>query len=211
MFNSPDFVLFLGTSVLLILVPGPDIIFTITQGMSSGRKAGVLTAMGLALGNVVHTTAAAFGISVIFKTSQTAFFILKIMGALYLFYLAYKAFKGRNAQPEPLEKAAAQKGALSLVAKGFLMNVLNPKVAIFFLAFLPQFVNEGRGSVPLQIIVFGFIFIVLVMIIFGMLGYFAGTMGQKLARSGGFTRVMSYLSSFVFVGLGIKLVMLQNR
>lgn len=166
---------------------------------------GVYTAMGLCLGNSVHTMAAAFGLSVIFKTSEVAFVVFKTLGALYLFYLAFKAIKHRN-DPLIVNTANDDVNHKGLLLRGFFMNILNPKVAIFFLAFLPQFVNPGYGSIPLQMILLGFIFMILVAFIFGLLGYFAGSFGEWVLRKPGFAKVMNLASATVFCGLGIKLI-----
>lgn len=118
--------------------------------MTNGRKAGIYTAVGLSLGNVVHTLAAALGLSINITTSATAFSIFKWAGALYLFYLAYKAIKYRK---NPIQLNVAEpKSQRSLLLRGLTMNILNPKVAIFFLTFLPQFVQYSHGYVPLQMI-----------------------------------------------------------
>jgi len=209
MFTFTDISLFIGASVLLILAPGPDIIFTITQGISRGRKAGVMTALGLSLGNSVHTCAAALGISIIFKTSEIAFMAFKIFGASYLFYLAWKALRSRGGQDTlstEKEKPAALPGTGQLILKGFFMNVLNPKVALFFLAFLPQFAKPEAGSVPLQMLFLGLIFILLVAVIFGFIGFNAGHIGNVLMRNPRVQRIMDYVCSCVFIGLALKLI-----
>ena len=199
---------FLISSILIILAPGPDIIFTLTQGITRGRKAGILTALGLSLGNSVHTIAAALGISLIFETSTIAFNIFKILGALYLFYLAYKSIKHRNDKLS-LSKTNTE-SSQKMFARGFIMNVLNPKVALFFLAYLPQFVEPGPITPFFQIILLGLIFIFLVIIIFGSIGYFAGYVGDLFVRKPHLTRYMNIAAALVFIGIGIKLVLLQQ-
>lgn len=205
MFTTSTLLLFITASILLILAPGPDIIFTITQGITNGRKAGFFTAIGLCLGNSVHTMAAAFGLSVIFKTSQVAFVLFKTLGALYLFYLAYQAIKHRN---DPLVENNEENKVnhKDLLLRGFFMNVLNPKVALFFLAFLPQFVNSEYGNIPFQMILLGLIFMVLVAIIFGALGFFAGSFGDLILKKPNFAKTMNWASATVFLGLGVKLL-----
>lgn len=205
MFSLSVLLMFIGSSILLILAPGPDIIFAVTQGITNGRKAGFLTAMGLCLGNAVHTLAAAFGLSIIFKTSEVAFLLFKTFGAVYLFYLAYKAIKHRN-DPLAVNKADREVNHRSLVFRGFFMNVLNPKVALFFLAFLPQFVNPEYGNVPFQMILLGLMFMILVAIIFGSLGYFAGSFGDWVLKKPGFSKWMNLASATVFGALGLKLI-----
>ncbi len=205
MFSLSVLLLFITSSILLILAPGPDIIFAITQGITNGRKAGFFTAMGLSLGNSVHTLAAAFGLSIIFKTSEIAFILFKTFGACYLFFLAYKAIKHRN-DPLVVSEADSEVNHRGLILRGFLMNVLNPKVALFFLAFLPQFVNPEYGNVSLQMILLGLIFMVLVAIIFGSLGYFAGSFGDWILKKPGFSKLMNMTSATIFCALGVKLI-----
>jgi threonine/homoserine/homoserine lactone efflux protein len=197
--------LFIPASLLLIIAPGPDILFVVAQGVSAGKRAGFLTALGLAFGNSVHTLAAALGVSLIFKTSVIAFTVFKVAGALYLFYLAYKAIKHRKDLMKMTEQES--KPAHHLIARGFLMNVLNPKVALFFLAFLPQFVSKEAGSPFTQIVILGVIFIILVIIVFGAIGLTAGTFGQLLTRSRKANEALNWLCAAVFIGLGIKLVL----
>lgn len=205
MFSLSALLLFVTSSILLILAPGPDIVFAITQGLTNGRKAGFFTAMGLCLGNSVHTMAAALGLSVIFKTSEVAFVLFKTLGALYLFYLAFKAVKHRN-DPLAVNRDNNEVKHSGLLLRGFFMNVLNPKVALFYLAFLPQFVNPDYGNIPLQMILLGLIFMLLVAVIFGSLGYFAGSFGDWVLKKPGFAKVMNLASATVFCGLGIKLI-----
>ena len=197
--------LYIPASLLLIIAPGPDILFVVAQGVSSGKRAGFFTALGLAFGNSVHTLAAALGVSLIFKTSVIAFTVFKFAGALYLFYLAYKAIKHRKELIKMSEQDS--RPAHHLIARGFLMNILNPKVALFFLAFLPQFVAKDAGSPFAQIIILGSIFIILVIIVFGAIGLTAGTFGQFLTRSRKANEALNWLCAAVFIGLGIKLVL----
>jgi len=199
---------FIPASILLIIAPGPDILFTITQGISNGRKSGVITALGLSAGNSVHTLAAAFGVSVIFKTSIFAFNILKIAGVLYLFYLAVMAIRNRNNLFTLDDGNGTNHRGLFL--KGFLMNILNPKVAIFFLAFLPQFVNAGSGSVPIQMIMLGIIFMILVAIIFGCIGFYSGYLGSWIQNNPKFSKYISFGTAGIFLGLGLKLALMQR-
>ncbi|WNS40734.1 LysE family translocator [Paenibacillus sp. MMS20-IR301] len=204
MFAATTLWLFIGTSLILILIPGPDLIFTLTQGITNGKKAGVITAMGLSAGNTVHTLAAALGLSLIIKTSVTAFTIFKSLGALYLLYLAYKSIKHRK---EALQlDGAAEPDTKGLLLKGVLMNILNPKVAVFFLTFLPQFVNYSAGSVPLQMILFGLIFIGLTAVIFSAIGYFAGGFRKIFLRSPRSNEIMNIAAAVIFSALAVKLL-----
>ena len=175
--------LFVVASVLLILAPGPDIIFLVSQSVTLGPRAGFLTALGLACGNLVHTLLAALGISVIFRASPAAFQALKIAGVAYLLYLAWKALRARapaSVDPAGSSQPSVPRPAAGLFLKGVLMNVLNPKVALFFLAFLPQFVTPESGPVWLQMILYGLLFTALVILIFGAIGLFAGHVTRRI-------------------------------
>ena len=152
MIELSNLYMFLLASFVLCLVPGPDNIYVLTQGMTKSKKAAVITTLGLTTGLIVHTTAAAFGISVIFQTSEIAFNMVKYLGAVYLLYLAYQAFICRN-KPLVLSVQNSSNELKKLYLKGFIMNILNPKVSIFFLAFLPQFVTPENGNIPFQMIV----------------------------------------------------------
>lgn len=204
MFTSTTILIFICSSVLLTLAPGPDIIFTMTQGITKGKKVGVLTAIGLTLGNSVHTIAAAFGLSIVFRTSLIAFILFKILGGVYLLYLAYKAYRFRKA---PISINISNNiDTKYIVAKGFLMNVLNPKVALFFLAFLPQFVNYNIGSIPIQMVILGLIFMLQVAIIFSSIGYFSGYFGDWVMKRPKISENLNLISSVIFLLLAIKLL-----
>jgi threonine/homoserine/homoserine lactone efflux protein len=175
--------LFVVASVLLILAPGPDIIFLVSQSVTMGPRAGFLTALGLACGNLVHTLLAALGISVIFRASPVAFQGLKVAGVAYLLYLAWKALRAKapaSVDPTAGAQPSLQRPAAGLFLKGVLMNVLNPKVALFFLAFLPQFVTPESGSVWAQMLLYGVIFTLLVVLIFGAIGLLAGHVTRRI-------------------------------
>lgn len=204
MFSITTLLLYVGAAILLILIPGPDLIFAITQGITNGRKAGMYTAVGLAMGNTVHTLAAALGLSIIVTTSPLIFTGFKIAGGLYLFTLAYKSLKHRRAAL--VVTGGEKKDERTLLRRGLLMNILNPKVAIFFLTFLPQFVNYDYGFVPVQMIVLGLIFIVLTAMIFGALAYFAGAFSSKFLEKPRMQEGANIAAGVIFVGLGIKLL-----
>jgi threonine/homoserine/homoserine lactone efflux protein len=177
---------FVAASVLLILAPGPDVIFLVSQSIAQGPRAGFQTALGLACGNLVHTCLAALGISVVFRASPVAFQGLKIAGVLYLLYLAWKAVRPHATVAAEGAPATPRPGG-SLFLRGILMNVLNPKVALFFLAFLPQFVSPTAGPVWAQMVLYGVIFTALVVVIFGTIGLSAGYVTRRVGarRAGG--------------------------
>lgn len=170
---------FVVASVLLILAPGPDVIFLISQSIAQGPRAGFLTALGLACGNLVHTSLAALGISVVFRASPVAFQGLKIAGVAYLLYLAWKAVRPHAPAATNLGQTPAAPHS-GLFLRGVFMNVLNPKVALFFLAFLPQFVNPSTGPVWAQMVLYGVIFTALVIVIFGAIGLSAGYVSRRV-------------------------------
>ncbi len=199
---------FLGVSVLLGLAPGPDNIFVLTQSALKGRLAGIVVTFGLCTGIVIHTTAVAFGVAAIFKTSQVAFLVLKIVGAMYLLYLAWQAFR-----------ASSQKIVIGgehhphyarLFRRGFIMNITNPKVSIFFLAFLPQFADPSKGSLPFQIMVLGLFFILSTIVVFGGIALMAGTLGEKFAHSNKAQLILNRVAGTVFTLLALKLVTAQQ-
>ncbi|PZD96726.1 LysE family translocator [Paenibacillus sambharensis] len=206
MLDAASLLFFIGTSILLIIIPGPDLIFTVTQGMTNGRRAGVMTALGLSLGNIIHTLAAVLGLSLIIQTSAVAFTIFKTLGALYLFYMAFQAIRHRKEQLQPDSRPEQSRQTKGLFLRGVLMNILNPKVAVFFLTFLPQFIDYQTGYVPLQMFLLGLVFIVLTAVIFGLLGYFAGSFRDRLFGRPRFSEFMNIAAASIFLGLGIKLL-----
>lgn len=196
--------LFIATSFILCLVPGPDNIYVLTQGMTKSKKAAFITTLGLTSGITIHTTAAAFGISVIFQTSEIAFNLVKFAGAAYLLYIAYQAFKHRNV-PLDLSIQNSSSELKKLYIKGFIMNILNPKVSIFFLAFLPQFVTPANGNIPMQMITLGIIFMTLTIITFSLIGVAGNVLSKKLLEKPSIVKYMNILTSFVLGGLAVKL------
>jgi len=200
--------LFLTASVALALAPGPDNIFVLTQSALHGRKAGILVTLGLCTGLLVHTAAVSLGVAAIFQTSALAFNLLKIVGALYLLYLAFQAFRAGATQldHEGQTKLAWQK----LYTRGIIMNITNPKVAIFFLAFLPQFADPAIGSITVQMLMFGALFIVTTLLVFGAVAWFAGFFGEWLKRSEKAQIMMNRIAGTVFTGLALRLALSER-
>jgi threonine/homoserine/homoserine lactone efflux protein len=200
--------IFLAASVALALAPGPDNIFVLTQSALYGRKAGILVTLGLCTGLLVHTAAVSLGVAAIFQTSVLAFTILKIVGALYLLYLAFQAFR---ASATKLDGGIKQKLAWrKLYTRGIIMNITNPKVAIFFLAFLPQFANPSLGSITIQILIFGALFIVTTLLVFGAVAWFAGFLGEWLKGSEKAQIIMNRIAGTIFAGLALRLVVSER-
>lgn len=209
MIELANLYMFILASFLLCLAPGPDNIYVLTQGMTKSKKAAIVTTLGLTSGLIIHTSAAVLGISVIFQTSQIAFDVVKYLGALYLLYIAYQAFKYRN---EPLDLAVQNSSneLKKLYFKGFIMNILNPKVSIFFLAFLPQFVSIENANIPLQMAILGGIFMVLTLIVFSSIGIAGNMLSSKLLENPKIVKYMNILTSFVLFSLGVKLALSQK-
>lgn len=169
---------FLGASILLSLMPGPDNIFVLTESLTKGRRNGIAISIGLCIGVLIHTIAAATGLSIIVQKSALAFSIIKYLGAAYLFYLAYQAFK----EEQPMLNFKSNKNEdvdeklTPLIKKGFLMNVLNPKVSLFFIAFLPQFITTNGMNITFQMIILGLIFMIQALIVFCSIAILSGTL-----------------------------------
>lgn len=194
---------FFMASALLALSPGPDNIFVLTQSALSGKPAGFAVTIGLCTGLIVHTLAVAFGMAVIFQASAVAFNVVKIFGAGYLLYLAWQAFRASATQIQNFDNGNLD--YLKLYRRGIIMNVTNPKVSIFFLAFLPQFADPARGSLTLQLICFGGIFIIATILVFGGIAILAGALSQWLNRSPKIQQIMNRIAGTVFVALALKL------
>jgi len=194
---------FFAASVLLCLAPGPDNIFVLTQSALRGRSAGLAVMLGLCTGLVGHSTAVALGVAVIFQTSALAFSMLKFIGAGYLVYLAWQAFR---APATPIEASGSENLRLGkYYSRGIIMNITNPKVSIFFLAFLPQFADPLHGPISAQILMLGGVFIFATILIFGGIALLAGTLGEWLNRSDRIQKVLNRLTGAVFVALALKL------
>ncbi len=191
---------FLTASAILTISPGPDIIYVMVQGMANGKKHGFVTALGLATGIIIHTSLVAFGVSAIIKNSDTLFFIIKLFGAIYLLYLAWQVFKS---DPEIAYSAEGikEKSLFSLFKQGFIMNVLNPKVTIFFLAFFPGFLWEPNGNTVIQFYILGAFFMLLTILIFGSVALLAGKISNYLKRHKHSGIVLKWLQIVVFIGI----------
>ena len=201
---------FVTTSVLFTVAPGPDVVFLVAQGATRGPKAGLFTALGLSAGNLVHTLGAALGLSVVFRTSALAFSAVKFAGAAYLLFLAWKTVRKKPARIGG-DTPAPPRGH-TLFARGFLMNVLNPKVALFFLAFLPQFASPDAGPVWVQMAILGIVFTVQVVVVFGTIGLCAGSISPWLqrGRDSRIGRALDWIIGGVYAALALRLVFAQR-
>ena len=198
---------YLLACMALTVAPGPDNLFVISQGLTRGRRAAVVTALGMCSGITVHTTAAALGISAVFYSSATAFSIVKYAGAVYLLYLAWKTVRSSSSPERAAENGVPE---AALFRRGFIMNVLNPKVALFFLAFLPQFVTPSAGNVPLQMMILGGLFMLQAVAIFATIGWFSGSLGKMVRADSRIARYLDRLTASLFVILGLKLALAER-
>ena len=195
--------LFFVTTLFVVIAPGPGMLFVISRSIAGGRRAGIVSALGTSTGIAVHILAAGFGLSLILFATETGFIIMKWVGGLYLIFLAWKAFTHR--QPLTLE-SGNDTGHTSNFWQGLLVNALNPKVALFFIAFIPQFVNPVSGSVTAQMMVLGTIFMLLTVMIFSAYGILAAIIRRWLIERPRVNRLIDWATGSLFVFLGIRMV-----
>lgn len=204
MVNYEVLITFLGASMLLTIMPGPDILYVLTQSISNGKKYGIATTLGLVSGIIVHTTLVAFGVSAIIQQSELLYSSIKILGAMYLFYLAYLSWKS-DEQLE-ISESVQQKKYIALFKQGFLMNVLNPKVTLFFLAFFPGFLFSTEMSSVLQFYILGLIFQVQAFIIFGLVALLAGSISVFLMKNSKLNSTIKWAKVLIFIVIGVAIL-----
>lgn len=197
---------FLLASMLITLAPGPDNLLVLSLGVARGRRAGIAFGLGCAVGCLNHTALAALGVSALIAASQTAFAALKMTGGLYLIWIGYQAIRHANDAADTPDAGTAAANTRQLFVKGLIANAINPKVVLFFLAFLPQFVDEARGHTGWQILQLGSLFAIQAGLIFGLIGWSAGTLGGWFRRTPGISRGLNRIAGSVFVLLGAKLI-----
>jgi len=201
---------FIGASVILSLMPGPDNIFVLTESITKGYKNGIAISIGLSTGVLIHTTAAATGLSLIIQESAITFSIIKYFGAAYLFYLAYKTTKEKKPVINfNIATTSKRTPFLFLIRKGFLMNVLNPKVSLFFIAFLPQFITTTGFNITIQMIILGLIFMIQALIIFSLISILSSRL-TKSVRNPKFWNITKWSKISVLTILGVSLA-LSNK
>lgn len=199
---------FFGVAVILALTPGPDNIFVLLQSAQRGWRAGLAVVVGLCAGILVHTAAVALGLAALFAASAVAFTVLKFCGAAYLAYLAWGALRAPAAVashddgPTP---AASPVSLWRMAGRGVVMNLTNPKVLVFFLAFLPQFADPALGGVAPQLMVLGMVFMLATLLVFGAIACFSGVFGTLLQRSARAQTVLNRVAGLVFLGLAVRL------
>ncbi len=201
MFNLATIGFFSLASIILALTPGPDMLYIATRSMAQGRSAGIVSALGVHSGVLVHTLAAAFGLSAIIVASATAFSIIKYAGAAYLIYLGLKTMAGR-AETLVVKKTEYSRFR-QIYFQGLITNLLNPKVILFFLAFLPQFVDPAMGNIPLQLILLGLLMVIVTLPIDLGVGLAGGTVGKWLNNRMQIQRTSKWVAGALFIALGI--------
>lgn len=201
---------FIGASVILSLMPGPDNIFVLTESLTQGHRNGIAISVGLSLGVLVHTLAAATGLSFIIQNSAVAFSIIKYFGAAYLFFLAYQAMReGKSVINFDLNSNDKKTRFSSLIRKGFLMNILNPKVALFFIAFLPQFTTSNGLNITVQMVILGLIFMLQAVLVFSAIAILSGKL-TKYINNPKFWKITKWSKISVLSLIGVTLA-LTNR
>jgi threonine/homoserine/homoserine lactone efflux protein len=198
-----NFELFIISSVIIILAPGPDFIYVTTRGISEGSKAGVISALGISSGLLVHTLFAAFGLSAIIQASRVAYLVIKYLGAAYLIYIGIKAIMFKNKLNNTQQLKLANNG--NVFRQGLLTNVFNPKAIVTFMAFLPQFVDAHISHPIVQFVFLGIILAFMAVLWFGLVGYFAGFFGSIIKRNNSVQNAIKYISGSIMILLGLRL------
>lgn len=199
---------FLGVAIFLTLMPGPDILFVIAQSISQNKGAGIATALGLCTGLLVHITAATVGISALVYQSALAFSIVKYIGAAYLLFLAWQSFKEKDSVLFDGEQKSFQ--YKSLYKKGILMNILNPKVSVFFLALLPQFVVSSELAVSMQMLILGIVFLMQALLIFIVVSIFSEKLRHLLMQKPSIAKRMNVIKGTLLGFIGIQIAISQK-
>ena len=201
----PEIGLFVAASALLAIAPGPDVIYVLTRGISQGRKAGLAAALGFATGCIFHTFLAAVGIAALIRSSELAFDLVRYAGAAYLVWIGIQALRHRSAFS--LEGAAESKALVAIYKQSVIGNILNPKVTLFFLAFLPQFVNAEAGRVGLQMAILGVVFMLVTIVVFGAVAIFAALIGDWVRRKPAIGERLNVFAGITFIALGIRVAL----
>jgi threonine/homoserine/homoserine lactone efflux protein len=202
--------LFVVAGVVLLLTPGPAVLYIVTRSLDQGRRAGFVSVLGVHTGTLVHVTAAAAGLSAVLAASATAFSIVKYLGAAYLIYLGVRQLLSRVAETNESAPTAPPRLSRAFV-DGFVVNVLNPKTALFFLAFLPQFVTVTHGAVPVQIAFLGLVFCALGLLTDGLYALMAGSAAHWLRARRGMALTRRWIPGTMYIGLGLATAFSGNN
>lgn len=206
--DSHSLILFLAAGLALNFTPGPDMLYVAARGASEGRAAGIVSALGIGAGTLVHIALVALGLAALLIAMPGAYLALRIAGAAYLIYLGVRAFRSQGALASPRLKSAP---LLRVFRQGVLTNVFNPKVALFFLAFLPQFVDQSRGNPTLQVIVLGLLFDTTGTLVNLAVALGSSGAGARLRASGRANEVLHKFTGVLFIGIGIRLALSHHR
>jgi threonine/homoserine/homoserine lactone efflux protein len=201
----PDIALFLAASALLTIAPGPDIVYVLTRGIAQGPRAGIAAALGFATGCIFHTVLAAVGIAALIRSSELAFDAVRYAGAAYLIWIGIQALRHRASFS--IEGARDARALSTIYRQSVIGNVLNPKVTLFFLAFLPQFVNTQAGHVGWQMALLGAVFMGVTIVIFSAVALFAGWIGGAIRRKPAIGERLNVFAGITFIGLGIRVAL----
>ena len=194
---------FVGAVAVLAITPGPDILYVLTRGMTQGPRAGFIAALGFSTGCIGHTIFAVAGLTAVLKASAAAFMFIKLAGAGYLVFLGIRTWLDHSGLEVGGPRRMQEMGAI--FRQSVLANLLNPKVAVFFLAFLPQFVDVERGPGWLQLLVFGGLFTAVTIVVFGAVGFASGSVGRWLGGRASVRKAIRYAAGTILVGLGLRL------
>ena len=208
--ESSHLYLFVATALVLLLTPGPAVLYVIARSVNQGRVAGIVSVLGLEVGTLFHVGAAALGISALLLSSAVAFSVVKYLGAAYLIYLGVRKLLAREEEPE--DEVRGRAASLKRVFwEGVVVNVLNPKTALFFFAFLPQFVSPSRSNVTAQMLFLGCLFVVLATLSDGVYALLAGSVGHWLKGNKRFAKGERYFAGSVYIGLGLTTAFSGSR
>jgi threonine/homoserine/homoserine lactone efflux protein len=202
--------LFISAALVLLLIPGPAVLYIVARSIEQGRLAGFVSDLGIHTATLAHVAAAALGLSAVLASSALAFSVVKYAGAAYLIWLGLRKIFSR-AEPTDLDAPVPVHGYARLFRDGFIVNLLNPKTALFFLAFLPQFVEVSRGHVAMQIAFLGLLFTLLGFITDGCYALAAGTAGNWIKQSRAYLRFERYVSGGLLIGLGLTAAFAGNQ
>ena len=205
MFATSSLIVFIAAALGLLILPGPAVLYIVTRSVAQGRRAGLASVLGIELGSLCHSVAAAFGLSAILLASALAFNVIKYVGAAYLAYLGIRALLNKN--KETKGESSQPRSHAALFRRGLLVQLLNPKTALFFYAFLPQFVDPNRGSVVVQTLTLGALFTVLATCTDGTYALVGSSVGGLIKTRPAFRRVQNYVSGGIYIALGLAAVL----
>jgi threonine/homoserine/homoserine lactone efflux protein len=208
-FSLSDLPVFLLAALVLLLTPGPAVLYIIARSVDQGRLAGLVSVLSIEVGNFVHVLAATFGLSLILVSSALAFSIVKYLGAAYLIYLGVRRLLTR--EPEHHQTTFRRQSLWSIFRQGVVVAILNPKTALFFFAFLPQFADSTKGPVSLQLLTLGCLFVLMAVVTDGLYALLAGSIGQWLKGTRAFLRFERYVVGAVYIVLGLTAALAEAK